>query len=133
MGLFACISERDGTIAHVREYDDALIAAMAPAKRQWYRPVVVDPQPSVTATQTAERQPNIALWVIEPTQVRVPWVVRDLTQPELDAQADAAELAVLQQVAAALKAGTGTAAERLVRLERVAVWLLKQAAKRGVV
>ena len=57
------------------------------------------------------------------------WQVVALTQAEIDANTlaaqDAATLVIIANVYAALKNGTGTAAERLVRLERAVAWLLR--------
>jgi hypothetical protein len=106
----------------------ALVAANN-SKALRHRAQAIDAAPSLTATQAAE----FGGYVVEPNMVRHTWRVRDLNAAEIDRQADAGELATLQQAVAALKAGAGTAAERLVRIERVCVWLLKQAAKRGVV
>lgn len=58
------------------------------------------------------------------------WNAVPLTQEELDAKAAAAaeatELTVLQTVYTALKNGTGTANERIQRLERAVAWLLRE-------
>ena len=106
----------------------ALVSADNP-KALRHRVQVVDATPTLTATQAAE----FGGYVVEPDKVRKTWRTRELSAAEIDRQTDTNELALLQQVVAALKAGTGTAGERLVRVERVCVWLLKQAAKRGVV
>lgn len=106
----------------------ALVSADNP-KALRHRLQVVDAQPTMTSTQVAE----FGGYVVESDRVRKTWKTRELGAAELDRQTDANELAQLQQIVAALKSGTGTAAERLVRIERVCVWLLKQAAKRGVV
>ena len=106
----------------------ALVAAGNP-KASRHRLQVADPVPTVTATQVAE----FGGYVVEADRVRQVWSVRDMSPAEIDRKADADELALLQQAVAALKAGAGTAGERITRVERVCVWLLKQAAKRGAV
>jgi hypothetical protein len=106
----------------------ALVAANNP-KALRHRLQSVDALPTLTATQAVD----FGGYVVEPDKVRKTWQARELSAAEVDRQTDANELALLQQVVSALKAGTGTAGERLVRVERVCVWLLKQAAKRGVV
>lgn len=121
----------DGSVSLV-DLDPAFVAALIAAnnpKAASIRTYVIDTQPVPSATQNVAD----AGYVIEPTQVRQTWALVDKPQAVLDREADAAELAQLQAVVAALQAGAGTAGERLVRVERVCVWLLKQAAKRGVV
>ena len=61
------------------------------------------------------------------------WEVVSLTQPELDAIAEqTASEATRQQIKAvytALRNGTGTATERIVRIERAVAWLLRNEVK----
>ena len=114
------------------DLDPAFVAALIAAgnpKADSIRAYVIDAQPVPSAAQRVVD----GGYVIEPTQVRKTWALAAKSAAELDAETDAAELEQLKTIAAALQAGTGTAGERLVRVERVCVWLLKQAAKqRGV-
>jgi len=114
------------------DLDPAFVAALIAAgnpKAGSIRTYVIDAQPVPSAAQRVVD----AGYVIEPAQVRKTWALAAKSAAELDAETDAAELEILKTIAAALQAGTGTAGERLVRVERVCVWLLKQAAKqRGV-
>lgn len=64
-----------------------------------------------------------------PEWVNGSWVVRDLTQAELDANtqaaADKSERQQVKALMADIKAGTGTNAERLARIEKAVHRLLK--------
>jgi len=114
------------------DLDPAFVATLIAAgnpKADSIRAYVIDAQPVPSAAQRIVD----AGYVIEPARVRQTWALVAKSSEELDSETDAAELAQLKIIAAALQAGTGTAGERMVRVERVCVWLLKQAAKRGVV
>jgi hypothetical protein len=109
-------------------------------KQQWLRPLVVDPLPVPSPTQQVVR----AGYVIELTQVRQTWSLRDLTAAELNGVAQEAERAVLKtlrnvleaDVAAGVTAPPTTAAQafveiqdlkrRALRTDRVLLWLIKQ-------
>ena len=97
-------------------------------KQAFIRPLVIDAQPTPTSAQIVVRGP----YVVEAARVRQTWLLQDKTAGQIAAEAAAAdratELQQLRLAIAALQAGTGTAAERLVRLERVCVRLLKDAA-----
>jgi len=103
--------------------------AAPPSAAKGWLPLVIDAQPTPSGTQTVESGPI----TFTATQAHQTWLLVAKTQAVLDREADAAELEILRNVIAALQAGTGTAAERLQRLERTCVWLLKQSIKRGVV
>lgn len=111
-------------------------------KRAFLRPYVVDAQPVPSASEVVIN----AGYVIEPTQVRRTWALRQKTAAELATEADATELAQLKQVIGALQADISdgitaaptTAAQafleiqdlkrRALRCDRVLLWLLKQQA-----
>lgn len=54
------------------------------------------------------------------------WLVRPKSDPELAAEADAADLLLVKAAYLALKAGNGTNAERITRLERVLARVMKE-------
>lgn len=114
------------------DLDPAFVASLVAAgnpKANSIRAYVIDAQPVPSSAQRVVD----AGYVIEATQARKTWGLVAKSASELSAETDASELAQLETIAAALQAGTGTAGERMVRVERVCVWLLKQAAKRGVI
>lgn len=91
------------------------------------RPLVTDPQPTPGQTQRVVKGPI----VVEPTQARETWVITQKTAEEIAAEQEAAarstEYQHLRTIVDSLRNGTGTAAERLVRVERVSVRLLLDA------
>lgn len=99
---------------------EALVEAANP-KAAYLRPLVIDPRPTPTASQVVNPGPI----VIEPTQARQTWVLVSKSAEQLADETQQTELAQLKAMIATLQAGTGTAAERLVRVERVCAWLLK--------
>lgn len=107
----------------------AMLQAAGNPKAGSIRAYVIDAQPVPSATQYVAE----AGFVIEPAQVRKTWALANKPAHQIDAETDAAELEQLRAVIADLQAGAGTATVRLVRMERVCVWLLKQAGKRGVI
>lgn len=54
------------------------------------------------------------------------WIVRPKSDPELAAEADAADLVLIKSAQTALKAGNGTNAERITRLERILARVMKE-------
>lgn len=73
-------------------------------KQAYLRPLVVDAQPTPTTAQVVVS----AGYVVEPTQVRQTWALRDKTAAELDAEARATLLddAKVDAVFTALKSAT---------------------------
>lgn len=142
MALFARINPLGPTIDSVVDIDPAAVASLVDAKRQWVRPIVADAVPTVPTSQVVERGPL----VIEPTQVRQTWVVRDKTQAEVDADSATTERATLVAMVAAIQSDidAGIAAvpttvaqcaaaiqdlrQRMRRTERVLVWMLRNRA-----
>ena len=82
---------------------------------------VLEPQPAYD-TNTQRLQRSEAVVDIPGNTITTGWQVVAIPQEELD---DAAELAQIKAVYLALKNGTGTQLERLVRVERVLARLLK--------
>ena len=109
----------------VLDLDPAFVAQLAPSKRATLRPYTVDPMPTPSATQRVESGPV----VVTETEAHRTWLLLDKTAAELAlAQfiADrAADLLQIRQVYTALKNGTGTNLERIVRCEKVLCRLLK--------
>lgn len=128
MSRYALVDPTTEAVRRVAELTAEQVAALAPQKRQWIRPLVTDPQPTPTAQQRVQR----GGYVVEAEQVRETWTLVDKTPEELAAEAAAAEretdYAQLRQVHIALRDGTGTQAERLRRVERVCARLLRDAA-----
>jgi hypothetical protein len=101
------------------------VAGLAPSKRDTLRLYSVDPMPTPPPSQFVVDGPL----VVDQTTARKTWELRDKTPAQLEAEAFAAnQQATLEQARAiyhALKNGTGTAAERLTRVERVAAHYLR--------
>ena len=97
----------------------------ANGKADGLRVYVLDTRPTPTATQAVEEGPV----VVGPVEAHRTWTLRDKTAAELAADQAAtdraADLDQIRTVLTALKNGTGTAAERLTRLERVVFRLAK--------
>lgn len=104
---------------------------------------IVDIDPAVYSKWQADRNPKAARFAplpakpaYNPATQKPPvfqngaWAVPSKSAEELAAEADAAaateETRQIRLIVAALKAGTGTAAERLARLERAVAHLIKQ-------
>jgi hypothetical protein len=113
------------TDQQVLELDPALVAGLAPNKRDTLRTYSEDPRPADTATHYARIGPI----VVDATTARRTWEMVAKTPEQV-----ANETFVTQQNAdyeqnkaiyTALKNGTGTAAERLSRCERVLARLLR--------
>jgi hypothetical protein len=119
-GLVASVINLDASVY------DRLVSTGNP-KANALRPLVTDPQPTPGPTQRVVKGPI----VVEPTQARETWVIAQKTAEEIaaeqEAAARAAEYQHLRTIVDALRNGTGTAAERLVRVERVSVRLLLDA------
>jgi hypothetical protein len=108
-------------------------------KQQWLRPLVVDEKPAPGATQVVVD----AGFVIEPTQVRQTWALREMTADEIEAAALLAEKAQIAQYIADIQTqldisnatrGAMTTNQRLNTLEadtratmKAAKFLLRQA------
>lgn len=71
--------------------------------------VVEEATPEVTATHAFQR-----------------WLTRPKSDPELASEADAADLVLIKAAHTALKAGNGTNAERITRLERILARVMKE-------
>lgn len=110
----------------ILDLSEDLVAELAPSKRDTLRLYSVDPLPSPTPTHNVEAGPV----VIEATTARKTWVLVAKSAEQIEAEAFAAnQAATLQQARAvytALKNGTGTASERLVRVERVCAYYLRE-------
>jgi len=124
---YARLNPLDGTIAEYIDITQAQYDSLAGNPKQAYLRLFVEVErPVPNATQTVQDGPV----VLSATTATQSWLLVAKTAEQLareaDTTADANELAVLRTVYAALKAGTGTAAERLVRLERSMAWVLKK-------
>ena len=115
--MFYARPNQDTGATEVRDF-----ATAPPASKGW-RPLVINAQPVPLATR-AVIDSGI---VFTPTMATQTWGLRAKATAELDAEAAAVERTAIKAsaVIAALQNGTGTAAERLVRCERVLVYLLK--------
>jgi hypothetical protein len=113
------------TDERVLDLDPALVASLAPNKRDTLRTYSVDPKPTPTATQVVVPGPI----VVDATSARRTWQLANKSAEQLaEEQFTAQQTADYEQIRAiyvALKNGTGTAAERLTRCERVLARLLK--------
>lgn len=114
------------TDGRVLELDPAFVAQLAPSKRDTLRLYSVDPQPVPSPTQYVASGPV----VVDPTTARKTWLLLDKTAEQLAAEAfraqQTAQLELARQVYTALKNGTGTATERLARVERVCAYFLRE-------
>lgn len=115
------------TVDHrVLELDPGYVASLAPSKRETLLAYSVDPKPTPASTQLVIEGPI----VLTATTARRTWQVVEKTAEQLAADAfRATQGATLEQarlVYGALKAGTGTAAERLARVERVCAYYLRE-------
>lgn len=109
----------------ILELDEVEVSRLAASKRSTLYPFSVDQKPTPSATQYVEHGPI----VVGKDAARQTWVLVGKTPDMLKAEAFAAErdvdLAQVKSIFQALKAGTGTAGERLTRCERVLARLLK--------
>ncbi len=111
---------RDGQFVEWRDFD-----ALPPHRPGSVLPQVVDPFPDYdAATQWVEA----GIPVIEDNQVRKTWRVVQLGADDLTQKAIAVDLDQARQVYAALKAGTGTDAARMRRVEAVLAAVLRYVA-----
>ena len=121
---------------YYRLTDEALVeisaqqfAALAPNKQALLRSYVEDPPPTPSATQNVAPGPV----VVTEAEARKTWLLVPKTAAELAFDAYVAnrdaDLLLIRQVYLALKNGTGTAAERLVRVERVCARFIKDTFK----
>jgi hypothetical protein len=101
------------------------IGQLAPNKRDTLKAYSVDAEPTLSDTQFVAPGPV----VVDGSSARRTWVVVDKSPDQIAGEAfqvqRAVELDQIRAAYAALKAGTGTAAERLTRCERVLARLLK--------
>jgi hypothetical protein len=106
--------------------DPDFVAQLAPSKRDTLRLYSVDPKPTPSATQYVMPGPV----VVDATTATKTWLLLDKSAEQIAAEAfqalQAAQLELARQVYSALKNGTGTAGERLVRVERVCAYYLRQ-------
>lgn len=113
------------TDAAIRDLSAEEFAALAPSKRATLRLYSEDPRPTPSATQYVAPGPV----VVDETTARKTWLLVEKTAEQIAADTfqtnSEAEWSQIRQVALALKNGTGTAAERLTRCERVLYRLLK--------
>jgi hypothetical protein len=72
--------------------DEQYLALAGNPKREWIRPLVIDPQPTPSATQVVVD----AGIVVGPTEAHQTWALRDKTADELEAEAIAAAKAGYQ-------------------------------------
>jgi hypothetical protein len=137
MGLYATLNADKTSVDHVGEKVDANWAAKRAVNAYYAEhvlPLVVDPAPTLLATQTASLANEFSDLIIEATQVRRPWRIVDKTPAQLDRDADLAELqTILSQAAQFLGSGPPSslaeAATDIQRLKRVCALLVKQLAK----
>jgi hypothetical protein len=116
------------TDAVLIELDPDLVAALAPNKRATLLPFVVDPKPS-GAGQVADLGPI----VFSQTEARQTWVLRPMTQAELNGEANTADAPTIkaQSVVDALTASIQldrtalTQAQRMQQIETDLVRLLR--------
>ena len=124
MSTYAII--REGQFVEWRDFD-----VVPPHRTGEVLPQVVDPLPLYDAA-TQAIVPDVP--VVQQTEVRQTWRVVPLTSDELAAKALAVDLDQAARIYAALKAGTGTDASRLRRVETVLAAVLRYvAAKEGLV
>lgn len=124
---FARLDPITGQIASYVEITLAQFEALAGnPKRAYLREFLVNPQPAPSAAQFVREGPI----VLTATTAMQTWELADKTAAQLAAEAattqEAADLAQLRLVYAALLAGTGTAAERITRIERSVAYLLRK-------
>lgn len=107
------------------DLSDKQLQALAPNKRELLKIYSVDAQPVPSATQYVGSGPV----VVEGIAARKTWRLLDKPAEQIAAEQFTAQreqdLAQIRLAYTALKNGTGTAAERLTRCERVLARLLK--------
>jgi hypothetical protein len=112
----------DGALVDITE---SFFLSLAANKRDLLRPYVVDPEPAPSSTEWVAPGPV----VVTATEARKTWILVPKTEAEIAFDAYVADrnsdLTLIRQVYIALKNGTGTAAERLVRVERVCARFIK--------
>jgi len=127
MSLYARLTETGSLLDLVDITPEQYAALAGNPKQSRLRLLVTDAQPTPSATQYVAPGPV----VIEPTQARRTWVLVAKSAAQIDAETLAAErvtdMVQLALVVTALRDGTGTAGERLTRVERVCVRLLRDA------
>lgn len=110
----------------LRDLTPEQYASLAQSKRDTLRVYSIDPQPTPPSTQYVVAGPV----VVDATTARKTWLLVDKSPEQLEAEAfaasQAASLEQARQVYTALKNGTGTATERLVRVERVCAHYLRE-------
>jgi hypothetical protein len=77
----------NNAVESILDLDPAYVERLAPNKRALLLPLVIDQQPTPTASQVV----SAGGYVVQPTQVRRTWALRDKTAEELTAEQDAAE------------------------------------------
>jgi hypothetical protein len=111
--------------ARVLDLDPAHVATLSAPKRATLLPYTVDPTPTPSATQYVTH----GSVVVENGAARKTWLLVNKTAEQLATDQFVAQretdLAQIRTVYAALKAGTGTTAERIRRCEIVLARLLK--------
>lgn len=127
---FVVLDLQTGFVAVVVDIDTAVyqhLVASGNPKANALRQLITDPLPTPGINQRVIAGPI----VVEPTRARETWVVVDKTQEEIAAEQEAAsrvaEYQALRTLIDALRNGTGTAGERMTRVERVCVRLLLDA------
>jgi hypothetical protein len=115
------------TDAAILELPEAYVASLPPLKQQMLRVYVVAEKPTPLATQFVKDGPI----TVDQTTATKTWVLENKTEEQLAAekfQFDRnADLEQIKLVYQALRSGTGTAAERLTRCERVLARFVKDA------
>ncbi len=110
-------------VVEVRNMADNFVPAEVLHKFDW-RIIVLQPDP---AFDPATHKLQGFDYVVNPSDVEATKTVVPLTADELEALADEAERVIARSFYDDLKAGVGTNAQRLTRVELVAARLLKDA------
>jgi hypothetical protein len=113
------------TDATILDLPETYVASLPLLKQQMLRLYVVAPKPTPSATQFVKSGPV----TVDQTTATKTWVLENKSPEQLAAekfQSDrVADLEQIRAVYLALRNGTGTAAERLTRCERVLARLVK--------
>jgi hypothetical protein len=115
------------TDAAILDLPQAYVASLPPIKQSLLRLYVVATKPTPSATQFVKD----GLVTVDQTTATKTWVLENKSPEQLAAEKFQSDRKIdLEQIRAvylALRAGTGTAAERLTRCERVLARLVKDA------
>jgi hypothetical protein len=118
MALYARLNADLTAVVEERELDPQLVAQFIAdnnPKASYWKPLNVDPQPTLGANQVLDGY----TYTIGETVVTKSWNVRNLTAAEIDVKYIYDNISTIKTTVLAMESGSGTSAERLNRVEAV--------------